>query len=189
MADDPAFRAVAAAPADDVPVIQATLLPPAAILVGADVASVIGERVTPEELEAILAEFDALEPLPAPAAVAIVDGATEAEQVVTIALAYADEEVAGHAAEVVAERLRSVRSVVRDEPLDALLEERGVTGITTRVEPPAEGTSAAAVIEVRAPLAGDEPDDSGRLRTSSQLYRLFMDLIHTRDLQWLAPTD
>jgi hypothetical protein len=189
MADDPAFRAVATAPADDLTIIQATLLPPAAILVGADVTSVIGERATPEQVEAILAELDALEPLPAPFAVAIVDGATETEQVVTIALAYADEDQAGQAADVVSERLRTLRSLVRDEAFGALLDGRGVTGITTRVEPPGDGSSAAGVIEVRAPLAADEPDESGRLRTSSLLYRLFVGLIHTRDLLWLAPTD
>jgi hypothetical protein len=186
LADDPAFRALATAPADDLTIIQATLLPGAIVLGALDLAGAIG--ATPDQVETLLADLEALEPLPAPAAVAIVDGASANEQVVTIALAYHDGEDATRAADVIAERLRTVRSIRRDEPLGIVLEERGLTGIATRVTPPAATTSAAAIVELRAPLAGDEPTDSGRLAPSSALYRLFVDLVYSRDLLWLAPT-
>ena len=148
----------------------------------------IGERATPEQVEAIIAEFDALAPLPAPTAVAIIDGATPTEQVLTLALAYPDEADAAVAADAVAARLGSVRSIMRDAPLAELLDERGVTSIASEVRPAGPDTHAAAVVELRAPLAGDEPTPRAALVASSALYRLFVHLVLTRDLLWLAPT-
>jgi hypothetical protein len=187
LADDPAFRAVATAPADDLTVIQATLLPVAAIVAGPDVAAMLGERATPEQIEEIIAEFEALETMPAPTAVAIIDGATPTEQVVTLALAYPTEADATRAADVVAERLMTVDSLMRAAPLADLLEERGLTSIESEVRPAGPDTEAAAVIRLRAPLAGDEPTELGGLPASSMLYRLFVDLVYARDLLWLAP--
>jgi hypothetical protein len=186
LAGSPSFVALANAPDDDVMLIQATLLPGSLVVAVLDLAGMIG--ATPDEVKAILAEFEALAPLPPPSAVAIVDGATPTEQVVTLALAYPDDADAAVAAEVVAERLRSVRSIVRDAPLAELLDERGVTSVQSDVRPAGPDMDAAAIVELRAPLAGDEPTDSGRLAPSSALYRLFVDLVFTRDLLWLAPS-
>ena len=125
--------------------------------------------------------------MPFAEAVAIVDGATPTEQVLSIALAYEDDEVAASAAASIVARLASVRSTTRDVPLAELLAERGVTQTTATVRRPSSEGPAVAVIEVRAPLAGDAPTGLYGLAPSSALYRLFVDLIFSRDLLWITP--
>jgi hypothetical protein len=185
LADHGPFRAVATAPSEDVAILQATFLPGTLLGSGPDVASMIG--ASPDEVEALLAEFEALAQLTAPAAVAIIDAATPTEQVVTIALAYPDEAEATRAADAVAERLGSVRSLTRDVALADLLDQRGVTSMTWAALPPAPGASAVGKVELRAPLVGEDATDSNRPVPSSALYRLLVDLINTRDLLWLTP--
>jgi hypothetical protein len=192
VADLGPYRAVASAAQDDLTIVQATLLAATQVLALGDPAVLIGESpLSPDELEALVAEltteFEKLPPMSAPEAVAIIDGASPTEQVVTVALAYRDEAEATRAAEAVAERLASVRSVARDVPLSELFDARGVTSITPTVVAPGPDGYATAVVEVRAPLAGDEPTDSGGPAASSGLYRLFMQLIQTRDLLWITP--
>jgi hypothetical protein len=72
--------------------------------------------------------------------------------------------------------------------LAELLADRGVTSVAGSVQPAGEGTSAVARVEVRAPLASAAPDPAtGAPLPSSDLYRLFTDLVMRRDLLWLAP--
>jgi hypothetical protein len=186
LAADPAFRALAQAPADDASIIQATLLPGPTLALSPDLAGFLG--ASPDEVDGWLLELEALPPLPVPSAVALVDGAAGDEQVVTIALAYADPDDAGIAAESVAARLGSVRSLTSDVPVAELLAGRGLTGTSTRVEPAGPDGTSVAVVELRAPLASDAPDpDAGSLAPSSGLYRLLVSMVASRDILWLLP--
>jgi hypothetical protein len=186
LADEPDIAAVAAALPPDALLVQAVLF---SGLAGVDPAMFALLSDSPEEATELLMRLDEiLEPMPAWTRAAIVDGATATEQVVSIALAYATEEDAAVAAEVLPRRLAALPSLVRDVPLADLLAERGVTAVSGRAVPAGEGSSAAAVVELRAPIAGDEPDpDTGSLPRSSAVFRLLSDMVMTRDLLWLAP--
>ncbi len=121
--------------------------------------------------------------------IAILDSATPTEQVVTIALAYASDADAATAAEVLPHRLETLPTLYGEGSLADLLSSRGVTSITGTVVPAGEGTAAVARVELRAPLASDEPDGgTGILEASSRLYGLFLGLVSQRDLLWLTPS-
>jgi hypothetical protein len=184
--EDPAYRAVATAADPALALIQATLLPGTLLGMGPEVLGLLSQD--PEEAGRLVAQLsEVFEPMPQPQVVGILDGATETEQVVTIALAYADEADATVAADVLPRRLQTLPSLSM-APLAELLSERGVTSVTGQVVPAGDGTTAAAVVEVRAPLASAEPGpDNARPEASSRLYRLFADLVFRRDLLWLAP--
>jgi hypothetical protein len=187
LADDPTYRGLALAADPALPLTQATILPGAMLGLGPDIYQLLG--ASPEEAAEIVVELsESLEPMPPAQAVAIIDGATESEQVVTLALAYADEADAQVAADVLPRRLASLPAVSFDRSLADLLEDRGVTSVTGSVQPAGEGTAAVARVELRAPLADDDVDaGTGQPEPSSRLYRLFIDLIYRRDLLWLAP--
>ena len=126
LADDPAIRALASAADPDATLIQATLLPGG--MLGLDPTIFRQFSDTPEEAGALVVTLDeAFEPMPAADAVAILDGATASEQVVRIALAYADEADAAMAAEVLPQRFEALPSLSTGEPLADLLGELGVT--------------------------------------------------------------
>jgi hypothetical protein len=187
LADDPAYRALALAGDPAVPLIQATFLPGGMLGLGPDIYRLLGG--SPEAATELLTRLDeTFEPMPAADAVAILDGATDSEQVVTIALAYADEADAAIAAEVLPRRLETLPAASYEAALAELLADRGVTSVAGSVLPAGEGTSAVARIEVRAPLADSEVDAAtGQPAPSSSLYRLFIDLVQRRDLLWLVP--
>lgn len=191
LAAEPAIRALALAPSEALLVIQA-------ILLGGDFALpipdlILGADTSPETAAEGLADFAeeaaSLGEVPVAEAIAIIDGATATEQVLTVALAYADDADAATAAEGVVERLGAARSLTREAPLGEILDERGVTSVTGRVTPATPQERAVAVIEVRAPLAGtgSGPTDDA-FAPSSQLYRLFQGMVYTFDLLWLAPS-
>jgi hypothetical protein len=187
LADDPAYRAVTTAADPNIPLIQATLLPGG--MVG--LAPMVYARFSdsPEEAgELVVALDEAFEEMPAAQAVGILDGATLVEQVVTIALAFADEDDAAFAADVLPRRLKILPTLSARVPVGDLLADEGVTSITSRVVPAGDGALAAAVVEIRAPLAGPKPaEGSDRPAPSSGLYRIFVGLIGRGDLLWLAP--
>jgi hypothetical protein len=185
--EEPAYRAVATAADPDLALIQATLLPGGMPGGAPEVLGLFSG--TPEEARDRIAGLsEILEPMPQAQVIGILDGATQTEQVVTIALAYADEADATVAADVLPRRLQTLPSLSM-APLSELLSDRGVTSVTSRVVPAGDGMTAAAVVEVRAPLASAEPDgDTGRPEASSRLYRLFVDLVYRRDLLWLVPS-
>ena len=187
LADDPAYRALALAGDPAIPLIQATFLPGGMLGLGPDIYRLLGG--SPEAATELLTRLDEnFEPMPAADAVAILDGATDTEQVVTIALAYADEADAAIAADVLPRRLETLSAASYEVALAELLADRGVTSVAASVQPAGEGTSAVARVEVRAPLAGAEPDQAtGAPLASSDLYRLFIDLVMRRDLLWLVP--
>ena len=187
LADDPAFRALASAADPDTTLIQATLLPGGMLSLDPTIYRLFSD--TPEEAGALVVALDEVfEEMPAADGVGILDGATAAEQVVTIALAYADEADAALAAEVLPRRFEALPSLTTGEPLAALLADRDVTSISARVAPGAEGVAPAAVVELRAPLASADPQ-AGREAPapSSSVYRLLTDLVMRNDILWLAP--
>ena len=187
LADDPASRAVADAASPEAMLVQATLLPGGMLGLGPDIyRSFAG---SPEEAGALVVELDEMfESMPAADLVAILDGATPTEQVVTVALAYADEADAAAAADILPQRLATLPLLSREGTLADLLTEAGVTSVNGSVMPGGEGASAVARIEIRAPLAGDVPDsDGGGLATSSAVYRALVNLVMRRDVLWLAP--
>jgi hypothetical protein len=187
LAEDGAYRALALAGDPRVTLTQATFLPGGMLGLGPDIYRLLG--FSPEEAAALITELsDSLEPMPVADAVAILDGATDMEQVVTIGLAFADEADAAIAAEVLPRRLRDAQAPTFDAPLATLLADQGVTSVTGSVLPAGAGTLPVARIEVRAPLAAATPDPAtGALAPSSDLYRLFVDLVMRRDLLWLVP--
>jgi hypothetical protein len=187
LADDPAYRALALAGDPAIPLIQATSLPGGMLGLGPDIYRLLGG--SPQAASELLTRLDeTFEPMPAADGVAILDGATDTEQVVTIALAYADEAHAAIAADVLPRRLETLPVTSYEMALAELLGDRGVTSVAASVLPAGEGTSAVARVEVRAPLVGAEPDQAtGAPLASSDLYRLFIDLVMRRDLLWLVP--
>jgi len=187
LADDPDYRALALAGAPAVPLVQATFLPGGMLGLGPDIYRVLGG--SPEAATELLTRLDeTFEPMPAAEAVAILDGATDTEQVVTIALAYENEADAAIAADILPRRLGTLPAASYEATLAELLADRGVTSVAGSVQPASEGTSAVARVEVRAPLPSAEPDPAtGAPRPSSSLYRLFADLVMRRDLLWLVP--
>jgi hypothetical protein len=144
---------------------------------------------SPEEAGQLVVALDEVfEEMPAADVIAILDGATASEQVVTIALSYADDADAAVAAEVLPRRLEALPSLASGEPLSDLLAERGVTSVSGRVVPRRDAAASAAVVELRAPLAGSGGvNGAGDAEPSSRLYRLFVDLVLRGDLLWLAP--
>jgi hypothetical protein len=186
LADDPTYRALALAADPALQLIQATILPGGMLGIGPDIGQVLG--AAPEEAAQLRVELnESLEPMPPAQAVAIIDGASATEQVVTLALSYADEEDAQVAAAVLPRRLASLPAVSFDTPMAELLEERGVTSVTGSSQPAGEGSTAIARIELRAALPIDDGPGTDRAGPSSQLYRLFADLVMRRDLLWLVP--
>ena len=187
LAEDQAYRALALATDPAVTLTQATFLPGGMLGLGPDIYRLLG--LSPAEAADLITQLgDSLEPMPAADVVAIIDGATATEQVVTIALAFADEGDAAVAADVLPRRLQDGLTPTFDAPLSTLLARRGVTSVTGSVVPAGEGTLPVARIEVRAPLAAAEPDPAtGAPAQSSDLYRLFADMVMRRDLLWLVP--
>jgi hypothetical protein len=187
LAEDRAYRALALATDPGVTLTQATILPGGMLGLGPDIYQLLG--LSPAEAADLITQLgDSFEPMPAAEAVAIVDGATATEQVVTIALAFADEADAATAADVLPRRLQDGLAPSFDAPLSALLAEHGVTSVTASVVPAGAGTLPVARVEVRAPLADAEPDPAtGAPAPSSDLYRLFIDMVMRRDLLWLVP--
>ena len=187
LAEDRAYRALAQATDPDVTLTQATFLPGGMLGLGPDIYRLLG--LSPAEAADLIAQLgDTLEPMPAAEAVAIIDGATTTEQVVTIALAFADEADAAVAADVMPRRLQDGLVPSFEAPLATLLDRRGVTSVSGSVVSAGAGTLPVARIEVRAPLPGAEPNPStGAPEPSSALYRLFIDMVMRRDLLWLMP--
>jgi hypothetical protein len=187
LADDPAYRAVASAADPGARLIQATLLPGGMLGLDPTIFAAFSESPAAAG-ELVVALDESFEEMPAADVIAVLDGATSTEQVVTIALAYADEADAVAAAEILPRRFEALPSLSTGLPLAAMLTDLGVTSTTGRAIPGTAAMSPSAIVEVRAPLAGSDTDDhSGRLEPSSSLYRLFVDLVLQRDVLWLAP--
>jgi hypothetical protein len=183
LAELPDYRALALAPTEDVSTTQAMFVPGVASLTPVDLVE-LGTS-TPEVVAALQAQLAALPPVGAMSALGILGGVSDDEEVVTIALAVEDDDAAASAAAAVAERLVQAPSLREHRPLQDVLDEIGVTSVTTRTLPEGDDVAAAAVIELRAPLTAGDPGAGGIL--PSRLFRLLQGLVLTRDMAWLAP--
>lgn len=188
LADDGSYAAVAEALDGEGALIQATLVPGTELLF--DPILVFGQASSPDEIRDRLVELAAdFEPIPPSSLLGIGDGATDTEQVVTLALAYPTLADAQVAADVLPRRLDTMTSLRTARPWKELLDERGVGPIDARAVERADGAGALALLTLRAPLAGPDGDpDTGSVAPSSMLYRLFVQMIESRDVAWLAPS-
>lgn len=187
LAFDPDWSAAAGALAGEgTTLIQATFVPGSLLLI--DPAAILSSDPSLADLKAWVAQLrdEGFRAIPPATLLAIGDAATGTEQVVTLALTFPTLADAQTAAEVIPERLGQMRSLRVQKTWTELLADRGVTSVEgAATETPAGG--GVATITLRAPLAGDEPDDTGRLVASSMLYRLFTQAVYARDTDFLAP--
>ena len=73
-------------------------------------------------------------------------------------------------------------------PIRDLLDERGVGPVQGQVRASADGGRSVAVITLRAPLPAAEPDPgTGKMTSSSLVYRMLVNMLFARDTMWLAP--
>lgn len=186
LADDGSYVAVAEALADEGRLIQAILVPGTHPLFYQ--RPIFDERTSPDEISERLDELAAdLEPIPPTSLLGIGDAATEAEQVVTLALAYPTLAEAQVAADVLPRRLETMTSLFTDRPWKEHLDELGVGRIDARAIERMDGEGALALLTFRAPIAGPEADPgTGFVKVSSRLYRLFAQMIQGRDTAWLT---
>jgi hypothetical protein len=184
LAEVPAYRALARSTAEDVTITQAMLMPGIGALSPIDLVELSGS--TPEVDAAVEAQLADLPPVGSMSAVGVLGGVSGDEEVVTVALAVPDDAAAESAAAAVAERLARAPSLQEDRPLQAVLDDVGVTSVTARSLPATDEVAATAIVELRAPL---EPSEARADSTiPGRLYRLFHRLVMTRDLAWLAPS-
>ncbi|MCA9903394.1 MAG: hypothetical protein KC547_06025 [Anaerolineae bacterium] len=123
--------------------------------------------------------------IPAYDLLVLADAATESEQVVSVGLVYASAADAQAAAEALPARIESYQSIVRDQPFLDILAERNAAYTVEVFEDETSG-AAVAVVVLRGPLAGAEAVD-GRLPSSSQIFRLLVQMLYQRDLGWMVP--
>jgi hypothetical protein len=189
LADDGDYASVAEALAGEGTLIQATLVPGTHPMLF-DQVVVTDERSTPDEVRRRLDELaEDFEPIASTSLLGIGDAATDTEQVVTLALAYPTLAEAQTAAEVLPRRLETMTSNHSDRSWKEDLVARGLDSSDARAVEREDGEGALALLTFRAPKAGPDPDpDVGMLKVSSNLYRLFAQMIQGRDTAWLAPS-
>jgi hypothetical protein len=185
LGDDPSYRAAAETASADGTLIQATLVPGETIPADLTAALVFGDDAMKAELDRIAGTFT---PIPAYDLVLFSDGATDSEQIIRIGLVYENAADAQEAVDAIPGRLDTLPSLVTRTPLKQLFDDRGVTSVEGRVVPSSDGARSVALFTLRAPLASNEPDPgTGRVTSSSLVYRMLVNMLFTRDLLWLAP--
>ena len=163
LADDPQFQAAARAVTREGLLRQAQL-------VNADMLGVEGESS---------------EPIPSYGLLVLADAATDSEQVTTVGLVYAGIEEAQAAAAALPGRIENYTTLASSRALTDMLAERDA-GYTVDVFEDTASETAVALVVLRAPLAGAYEAD-GWLPSSSQIYRMLMQMLYQRDLGWIAP--
>jgi hypothetical protein len=181
LADDPAVRSALGAIPDDAMLRQVTLVPPQLLLPA--IGSFLNDAVTAEEFSLRL-ERVAPGPIPQYRLVILADTATLDEQVAYVALAYDTEADARSAAAALPGRIDVLDSIDDLRPLRELFEDQGVTDIEAAVHVAPEGSGAAAVLELRAPLPSSDLTRDPVAR-SSLPYRLVVEMVLSRDVFWL----
>lgn len=158
--------------------IQGTFVHPSSITLNFD-RSISDEIYS--EVEQMRADSLELDPYNL---IMIADTATDTEQVVYITLVYNFEWGAEKAVELIPERIETHHSLFGWRPLRELFAEREIT-IVPRVIADEDNNRYVAVFEMRAPLPDNE-EVNRSLVSSSTVYRLFIQMINTRDTLWLA---
>lgn len=186
LADNPSFLSAVGTIDRDNLVIQGAFLNPAHALI--DVADFFFGDDAPEDIEEAFAEIlEEAGMLPAWDIVMLADTASDTEQVVYVTLVYRDLANAETAIEVVPARIDTMDSLMVQRPLMEVLAERGVEDVIANVISDEENDRYLAVFELRAPLATNEEADGGfGLVSSSMVYRLLIQMVYSRDVQWLA---
>jgi hypothetical protein len=188
LADNPDYRAAAEAISREGMLRQMWFIEPAQIppLSEAAMAELFGSRLSASEVEDLFAELtETMIPMPAYSLLAFADTATESEQIALVALVYDDVEDAESAAEPLIQRIDGYVSFVSEQPMREMLEDRGLSQITTEVY---EGDKRAVLlVQLHGALAPSEPEEnSDRLTSSSLIFRLLANMYMQRDIAWLA---
>lgn len=140
----------------------------------------------PEELEEAVAEVQELYgDLPPYSLIAMADYADAENQYASVILVYENVEDAEAAVELIPQRIEISQSIVSRRPLVELFEDRGAELTPTVIEDEETGLSAA-VFAWRYDQSPSEPDESGRYQMSGLTYRLFQQMIFSRDTMWLS---
>ena len=179
LADDPSYVAAVNSINPDNILIQANFIYFTQIVPAMDITAGI---------EVLEARMEELTDLPQYELVLIADTATDTEQVVLVTLVYSALEDAETATVVIPERLATMESLRVVRPLSEVLELRGINEITATAVLDEESDLALAIFEFHAPLASsleEDIDSKTGIVPSSQVYRLFIDLVYSRDTDWL----
>jgi hypothetical protein len=182
LADDPTVRTALAVIPDDATLRQVTL---ASWLLFVGIEGLVSGAATDEEFLQDDFERFAVELIPQYRLVMLADTATPDEQVTYVALVYDSEDDARSAAAVLPGRIDVLDSIRSDGPLRELFADQGVSDIEVSVHVAPEGSGAATVLALHAPLASsDLTGDS--VVPSSLPYRLLVEMVLSRDVLWLA---
>jgi galactitol-specific phosphotransferase system IIB component len=114
----------------------------------------------------------------------------EGEQIAEVILIYGSEANAEAAAVEVAARLEKYTSMVIQQPLMDILDERGITLETPRVVENESTGKWATVIAFTSPVPPEEPSEGdlgGQIVQSALNYSLLINMLYQRDLGWLTP--
>ena len=184
LADVASFRAIVEAAGEIGPVIQASFLSP--MHLAFDPVMILGPSATAENqaaLEDVLATYNALPPYTVAGLLDVSDGD---DQIALIALVYGDAEIAQAAGEEVVHRLEIGKSFVTDQTFTEIFDERSITIDEPYVY---EGDGVAlAMIPLRYPVPGNEPNEDGPVFTASGMgYRFLITSVYRRDTTFLSP--
>ena len=179
LGDDPSYIAAVNSINPDNTLIQATFVYFTQILPNLDITAGV---------EILEARLEQLNDLPQYELVLIADTATDTEQVVYVTLVYSTLDDAETATELIPERLATMDSLRVKRPLHEIFEGRGVGEIIARAVVDEATDMPLAILEFHAPLASSSEEDldsTSGLVASSQVYRLFIDMLYSRDTDWL----
>jgi len=184
LADDPAVRTALGVIPDDAMLRQVTLVP-WELPLPPDFGSLLRDATTDEGLLLGDLERFALEPILPYRLALLADTATPDEQVTYVVLLYYSEDDARSAAAVLPGRIDTVDSILENRPLRELFDDQGVTDIEVGVHVGPEGSGAATVLELHAPLPSSDLTRDPAAQ-SSLPYRLLVEMVLSRDVSWLA---
>lgn len=185
LADAEDYRAIVEAAADMGTVIQANFVSPMLLML--DPVSILGPRATAENIAALEEQLQAYNPLPPYTVAGLVDVGAGEDQIALVALAYADAEIAQAAAEEVVQRLQTGTSFVTNTPFTEVLQEREMTIDEPYVYESADTGLAIAMIPLRYPVPGNEPQDGSPTFSPSGLgYRFLINALMRRDTSFIG---
>jgi hypothetical protein len=191
LADAPAYFSAVDAVAEDADILQATIAGPAMTrgLATMGLSELAGGLFAPEEIgdyvDSLLQDYMEL---PAYELLLLADVATANEQIVRLALVFADAESAETAGTVLLHRLGTYESFVRKTPLEEMLDSWGVGD--TRFHVRQSSGQAVLVLEFPAPrltleeIAGTFGED--RTIIQGFLYGRFVNMFNNHDTVWLS---
>lgn len=193
LADDPRFAAAVSAMYGvftDIGVEQPLLreayfVPPDAIS-GIDPFAIT--RMSPEQLEALKERLETGDenPLPVYQLAALTDFGSVDYQYAQVVLIYASEADAQTATEIIPQRLETMQSLANGRPFQDLFTDREMEMLDAVVYEDEVTGQYAAVFTFQYPAAPELSED-GRAVRAGLGYHLFVNMLMSRDLYWLAP--